>query len=162
MADHVSSPVHSTFTLERVFKYPASRVFGLLSTPDLKRRWLLEGEGTSISKYDMDFRVGGRETGHYTIKKGSPVDGKPFVNEGVFFDIQQDQRVVESQSMAIAGHRISVALITFDLAPTSDGTRLTITHQAVFFEHADGPDMRKRGWEALMDRLEKAANAGNA
>ncbi len=159
MADHVSSPVHSTFTVERTFTQPAARVFRLLSLPERKRRWLLEDDGTEIGRFEMDFRVGGREIGEYTIQKGSPVDGMPFVNDGVFFEIVPDQRVVMATSMAIGGRRISVALITFELAPRGTGTHLTITHQAVFLQGADGPRMREQGWIHLMDRLAAALDA---
>ena len=33
-------------------------------------------------------------------------------------------------------------------------TLLVLTHQAVFFEGADGPKLRQAGWRALLDRLE--------
>src|SRR4051794_37573724 len=96
---------HSTFTLERTFAHPAARVFALFSTPEKKRRWLLEDSGTTIGRFDMDFRVGGHEVGEYTIQKGSPVDGMPFVNDSIFLDIVPDQRVVLGQTMSIGGRR---------------------------------------------------------
>ena len=34
------------------------------------------------------------------------------------------------------------------------GTRLRFTHQAAFFEGADGPDVRRAGWQQLLDRLQ--------
>ena len=37
--------------------------------------------------------------------------------------------------------------------PEDGGTRLVLTHQAVFYEGADGPEMRKGGWEKLLDQL---------
>ena len=158
MAGHVSATKHATFTLERNFAHPVSRVFGLLSDPDKKRRWLIDDAGTTVKRFDMDFRVGGHEVGEYFIKKGSPVDGMPFVNDSVFFDIVPDQRVIMGQTMSIAGGRISVALITFALAATDSGTQLTITHQGTFLEGADGPEMREGGWKALMNKIAAAAD----
>jgi uncharacterized protein YndB with AHSA1/START domain len=162
MAEQSAPPVYSTFVLERTFPQAAARVFGLLSRPESKRRWFLEDRGTTVDRFDMDFRVGGTELAQYSIKKGSPVDGLPFVNEGTFFDIVQDRRVVMAFSMSIGGRRISVTLVSFDLVPTSDGTALTVIHQGVFFDGSDGPQMRELGWKKLIDRLAAGATAESA
>jgi uncharacterized protein YndB with AHSA1/START domain len=157
-----STTEHSTFTLERTFAHPASRVYALFSTPEKKRRWLLEDSGTTIGRFDMDFRVGGHEVGEYTIRKGSPVDGMPFVNDSIFLDIVPDRRVVLGQTMSIGGRRISIALIMFELTACHDGTRLTLTHQGIFFEGSGGAELRTRGWEALMQRIVASADEKHA
>ena len=36
---------------------------------------------------------------------------------------------------------------------SGDATVLILTHQGAFFEGSDGPQMRKGGWEHLLDRL---------
>ena len=41
---------------------------------------------------------------------------------------------------------------------TDAGTQVTCTFQGVFFEGADGPAMRERGWNALLHRLGGALN----
>ena len=145
--------VHDTFTIEREYPRSPNRVFAFLSTAEKKRRWYIDDVNTTVESYDMDFRVGGWERTRYSFQKGTPVDGKPFANEVVFLDIVPDQRVVMAQTMDIDGRRISVSLITCDLAPVGTGTRLTFTHQAVFFEGADGPTMRRQGWVGLLDRI---------
>lgn len=157
MPSNSSSTEHSTFTLERTFTHPVSRVFALFSTPEKKRRWLLEDSGTTISRLDMDFRVGGHEVSEYTIQKGSPVDLMPFVNDSIFLDIVPDQRVVYGETMSIGGRRISIALITFQLSACDDGTLLMLTHQGLFFEGSGGAEMRMRGWETLVLRIVAAA-----
>jgi hypothetical protein len=55
--------------------------------------------------------------------------------------------------MVIGGQCISAALCTIELLATEKGTDLLFTHQAAFFEGADGPEMRKGGWESLLTRL---------
>jgi hypothetical protein len=35
---------------------------------------------------------------------------------------------------------------------TEKGTDLIFTHQAVFFEGADGPEMREGGWRRLLEK----------
>ncbi|MEO7521749.1 MAG: SRPBCC family protein [Gemmatimonas sp.] len=156
MADQ--SPAHATFVLERAFQQPVARVFSLLSNPASKKRWLLEDAGTTVDSFEMDFRVGGTETACYSIRKGSPVDGLPFVNDGTYFDIVPDRRVVMAFSMSIGGRRISVTLVTYDLVPSGEGTKLTLIHQGLFFDGSDGAVMRENGWKSLMDKLVRFAD----
>ena len=42
-----------------------------------------------------------------------------------------------------------------EIVPSGDGTRLTLTEQGAFFEGADGPDVREKGWRALLEALGK-------
>ena len=148
--------VHDTFSLERDYPRPPARVFAFLSTPEKKRRWYIDDDGTTVDSFEMEFEVGGWERTRYSFRKGTPVDGLPFANDVVFLDIVPDQRIVMAQTMAISGRPISVSLITCDLTPTSAGTHLTLTHQAVFFDGADGPPMRRQGWIGLLDRIGRA------
>ena len=46
-------------------------------------------------------------------------------------------------------------LSTFEIVPSGDGARLTFTEQGAFFEGADGPDRREKGWRALLEALGK-------
>jgi hypothetical protein len=39
------------------------------------------------------------------------------------------------------------------VAPDGEGTRLAFTEQAAFFDEADGPAVRERGWSALLESL---------
>jgi uncharacterized protein YndB with AHSA1/START domain len=49
----------------------------------------------------------------------------------------------------------SASLATIELLPDGSGTDLVFTHQGAYFEGADGPEMRKRGWEILLGELAK-------
>jgi hypothetical protein len=57
--------------------------------------------------------------------------------------------------MNIEDRCISASLATFELLPTKTGTNLIFTHQAAFFEGADGPEMPKAGWEGILASLAK-------
>jgi uncharacterized protein YndB with AHSA1/START domain len=52
-----------------------------------------------------------------------------------------------------------VSLATIELAAVEGGTELTLTHQGVYLEGADGPEMRKGGWEHLLGKLAKEIEA---
>lgn len=143
-----------TFTIERDYKASAAKLFEALSNPAKKRRWYAEGSyGHDVEKFEMDFRVGGAEIAEYRFRQGTPFPGAAFVNHGVFIDIAAGERIVEASRMAIAGRPISAAMVTFEVLGGAHGSTLRLTHQAMFFEGSDGPEMRKQGWQKLLDRL---------
>ena len=98
-------------------------------------------------------RAGGAERQQYTLGEDSPFPGALIENDGRFEDIVPDERIVLTSSSTFAGNRISTALITYELADDGDGTKLTLTHQAAFYEGSDGPEMRRDGWQVLLDTL---------
>jgi hypothetical protein len=53
-----SSVVHSTFSIERTYPVPPSRVFSAFANRAAKRRWFAEGEGWEVEEFTSDFRVG--------------------------------------------------------------------------------------------------------
>ena len=104
--------------------------------------------------FDCDFRVGGIDRQRYALGADTPFPGTLLENEGRFEDIVEGERVVMTTTMTFGGKRISTALITFELADEGPGaTRLVFTHQAAFYEGADGPEMRRAGWETMLDAL---------
>jgi uncharacterized protein YndB with AHSA1/START domain len=93
---------------------------------------------------------------YYRFGHQTPFPGALLTSDGYHHDILPDRRIVTSSHMAIAGRPISVALVTVELTPTEGGTDVALTFQGVFFEGADGPEMRRGGWETLLDRLGQA------
>ena len=89
----------------------------------------------------------------YRFKKGSPVAGFSLTNEERYQDIVPNQRIVTAATMDLGDRRISASLVTFEFLRTDKGTDLVCTHQAIFFEGSDGPQMREEGWRTLLDRL---------
>lgn len=156
IADNV---IHNTFVIER--SYPASleRVFAAFSDAAKKRRWYAEGESHAVETFEMDFRVGGVERTAYRMNDKTPFPGVVLATEGSFQDIIPGRRVVIASTMTLGERRISSSLVTIELAATAQGCDLICTHQAVYFEGADGPQMREGGWRALFDRLATALAA---
>jgi uncharacterized protein YndB with AHSA1/START domain len=145
---HQSSVVHSTFSIERTYPVPPSRVFSAFANRAAKRRWFAEGEGWEVEEFTSDFRVGGREFSRFRFEGGAPIR-----NETVYQDIVADRRIVFAYSMAVGDKRISVSLATVDIAPSGEGTRLVYTEQGAFFDGADKPEGREAGCRELLEKL---------
>lgn len=151
----MKAPIHNTFVVERSFPIPPERVFDAFADAAKKRRWYSESNAHTVEVFETDFRVGGAERLTYRFKEGTPFPGVAVTNDGAFYDIVPNQRIVIASGMTLGENRISVLMITFEFLPTEQGTDLVCTHQGVFFEGADGPEMRESGWIELFDKLGK-------
>jgi uncharacterized protein YndB with AHSA1/START domain len=153
MHEQSQSVVHSTFVIERSYPTKPERVFAAFSDPATKRRWFVESGGHEVDTYELDFRVGGKETACFRFKPGTPVAGLTCITDTSYEYIVPNSRVVFASNMTIGGKCISASLVTVELLPTEAGTDLICTHQGAFFEGSDGPQMREQGWRTLLDRL---------
>lgn len=145
--------VHNTFTLERAYKATPERVFAAFSDPAKKRSWFAEGEHHTLEAYDLDFRDGGSESYSSRFKEGLPVSGLTLTNENCYQNIVLNRRIVFTSTMWVGGRCISISVGTVELEPADKGTKLTLTFQSAFLEHADGPAMREAGWRTLLEKL---------
>lgn len=147
--------IHSTFQLERKLKATPERVFAAFRDEPTKRHWFYEAGSHSLEHHEMDFKIGGRERAQLKMGPGSPVAGMTLVNESIYEDIVPSRRIVIAYRMSMEGKIFSASLATIELLPTGSGTELLFTHQGAYFEGADGPAMRKDGWEKLLSKLAK-------
>jgi len=150
--------VHSTFTIERNYTAPPSRVFAAFANQTTKRRWFAEGKSFEVKEFAMDFRVGGRESTRFLFQggpEGAPPKGTEMRNDTTYQDIVPDRRIVLAYTMSIADKRFSASLATIELRSSGSGTHLVFTEQGAFLEGADGPEMRRGGWHDLLSKLDE-------
>ncbi len=142
------SVIHNTFVIER--SYPLSAADGICRLRAIQESSAAGSpKGTTTKSKSSPWTSGSAATERtaYRFKEGTPFPGVPLVSEGSYLDIVPNQRIVPAANMAIGGKRISAAMVTIELLPTEKGTDLICTHQAAFFEGADGPQMRQ-AWMA--------------
>lgn len=142
------SIVYGSFSLERQFPVPPSRVFAAWADPTIKAKWFGDegegGNGTTI----FEFSEGGRE-----YNSGKAPDGQVYSFDLRYGDIVPDQRIVYTYEMAVEGKRISVSLAYIEFEANGTGTRMAVTEHGAFLDGLDNVEQRRAGTEWLMDRL---------
>jgi uncharacterized protein YndB with AHSA1/START domain len=142
MTEH--SVKHSTFTLERTYSAPLSRVFAAWADRHTKARWFAADDAA----YTLDFRVGGAEAAH-----GRTDDGAEIVAESIYRDIRTDERIVYTTLLYGRGVLSTVSVTTVEFVPDGTGTHLVLTEQGTFLDDQEQPQWRQQGTGSWLDAL---------
>jgi uncharacterized protein YndB with AHSA1/START domain len=139
---------HASFSFERVYEASPPQVFAAWANPAAKARWFRNNpEGWEDGPYELDFRVGGRESA-----SGGPEGGPVHTYNAFYWDIVPDERIVYSYEMLEDATRVSVSLAVVELEPAG-GTRLKLTEHGAFLDGRDSAARRSRGTGSLLDQL---------
>jgi len=139
---------HGSFTLTRSYKHAPAKVFAAYATQSIKRRWFAEGEGFIVDSYDLDFRVGGRES-----CKFRPEGGPPMTMDAVYHEIAENRRIVIAYDMTIAGEILSLSIASTELEPEGAGTKLAFTEHGIYYGDASDIAAREQGTRELLEAL---------
>ena len=137
--------LHDTFTIERIYQAPPSRVFAAWSDEGVKARWF----APDATDHTLDFRVGGAERN----RGGGDLDGPLMSFDSVYHDIVDDEVIVFSSSLFNDDDLVTVSLTTVELHPVEAGTRLVLTQHNVFFDGHERPEWRQDGTNSQLDAL---------
>ncbi|HEX7939355.1 MAG TPA: SRPBCC domain-containing protein, partial [Gemmatimonadaceae bacterium] len=118
--------VHGSFTIQRDFNAPVSRVFKAFTTVEAKKKWFFGPDGWDSGGHTMDFRVGGWEH-----ESGGPPGGPVHHFHAIYRDIVPDERIIYSYDMQLDEWQISVSLATLEFRKNGTGTTLVLTEQGV-------------------------------
>lgn len=136
-----ASEHHRQFTIERVYANCPAHVWAAWSIREKKAAWLRNGG------LEMDFRPGGAERSRFRDQMGE------HVNEALYFEIKEGERIVLAYSMAVNGRVHTASLVTIVFRDEGGGTRLLYTEQMCVMPPSDGAEGRQHGWSALLDGL---------
>ena len=120
---------HETIALGRSFEATPARVFAAFADDALRRRWVrMPGR---VSATEHDFRVGGGE--RLEAEFAHP-DGRieHLLSTLRYLAIEQDLRIVYGYESSVDQIVRWASLVTIELAPEGDGTRLDWTEQVAF------------------------------
>ena len=147
---------HDTFVINRAYHCSPAEVYAAFSNPEAKKGWYAESPSHETLMFELDFRVGGKEALAVKMLPSTPVAGALLKWSSEYSDIKPENRIVFHQNVELNDRCISCAVVTVEFSPSSSGCDIRLTHQAVFFEGSDGPNMRKMGWEVLLENLQSA------
>lgn len=144
----MSSVVHDSFSIERIYPVTPEKVFAAWATIEAKQQWFGNEEGIEpVGDQTLDFRVGGRE--HFSAK----AEGKVFDFDATYCDIVENERIVWIYDMLMDGRRISVSLSTVEISGAPGGTKLVMTEQGAFLDGLDTNEQRAEGTRQFLDNL---------
>jgi uncharacterized protein YndB with AHSA1/START domain len=142
---------HGSFILERRYDAAPARVFAAWAIPEQRSRWNIHGSWT-VSQQTFDFREGGEE-----VKRFGPPGSEPVhVARTRYEDIVPNRRIVMSSTTRDREALTSVTLLTVQIEPAGDGSKLVLTYQAVMLDEGDRIEHREEGWTSILDKLGKA------
>lgn len=141
-----------TIKSERFLAAPPERVFRAWADREERLQWDVPGNDWVIAEFQQDFREDGIETSRFG-PEGDPV-AESF---GRFLNIDPPHRIVSAGVMRSArtGEVSSATLMTLHLEAEGEGTRLTLIDQSVFLGKGETADMRRHGWDEILDKLER-------
>ena len=133
--------------LERDLAAAPARVFEVLSKPELVPKWLGPSDEFRVTAHEWDCRPGGR----YRVEFNAP-DGETNIVVGEFREVVRDERLAFTWTWE--GKPVIDSLVTLQLTPAGNGTRLKLTHTG--FPDAEMRDHHSFGWTGTLDRLGRA------
>lgn len=142
---------HGSFTVERRYAAPPSRVFAAFAQAEARRKWLIFADGWTIHEYrPAEPTIAGAVEFSRFSPPGSDV---VLTNATTWLHVDEGKMLIYAYHMTVQGAPLSSSLVTISFMPDGRGTRLELTEQGAYF---DGDvEGRKVGTSALLAEVEK-------
>jgi uncharacterized protein YndB with AHSA1/START domain len=148
---------HETFVIERTYDVPVAQTFQAWADPLLKARWFAGSAEALGAGYELDFRVGGRES-----NRGGPPGGPVYTYESEFRDIVPGQRIVYTYEMFADEARISVSVASVQFSGHDGTSQLVLTEHGVFLDGYDTVAQREEGTRSMLESLAASLNSAGS
>lgn len=142
---------HATFTIERDYPSPPSRVFRAWTDPEAKRAWFSCHEDWRFEGHELDCRAGGSERLDTYPSNGDEVHAY----RAHYYDVVDNERIVYAYEMYLGEKRMSISLATVLFEPHASGTRMTFTEQVVMLDERWDAEGREMGTREGFSNLER-------
>ncbi len=127
--------------VERVLPGSPDEVYAAWTTPETLRLFMCPGEMTA-SVVEADVRVGGR---FRIVMRGD----RDVEHRGEYRVLEPGRRLVFTWASPATGW--APTLVTIELSPHEDGTRLVLVHEGL--ETDDVRGRHRRGWTSIVEKL---------
>jgi uncharacterized protein YndB with AHSA1/START domain len=135
-----------SLSITRHYAVPPEKVWRAWTEPQALSRWFGPGEPGSVTRAELDVRVGGR----YRISFRTQ-DGEEHAVSGTYQEVVENRRL--SFTWAWQSTPLRVSLVTIELRLTAQGTELDFRHDRFFDQEAR--DNHERGWAATFAKLDE-------
>jgi uncharacterized protein YndB with AHSA1/START domain len=134
-----------SLTLKRRFNASPEKVYAAWTQPAQITQWFGPDAG-GVKHAETDLRTGGRFTVVFHTE-----DGEEHHVSGVYREVVPNRKLVFTWAWRSTPERES--LVTVQIEPDGDGSRLTLIHEQFFDEPAR--DRHRDGWSGSLDKLER-------
>jgi uncharacterized protein YndB with AHSA1/START domain len=129
------------------YAFPPERVFDAWLDPARAAKFLFATPTGTVVRCEIDARVGGEMV---IVDRRSDMGDTEHL--GKFVEIDRPRRLVFD--FAVPAYEAAWTRVTVEIAPTSEGCELTLTHDGVLTSYAE---QTKGGWNMILENLAKAA-----
>ena len=134
------SPVR--VVVERVLPGSPDEVYAAWTTPETLRLFMCPGDMTEAA-IEADVRVGGA----FRIVMRGP--DRAVEHRGEYRVLEPGRRLVFTWASPVTGW--TPTLVTIELAPHEEGTRLVLVHEGLATDDVRGS--HRRGWTSIVEKL---------
>ena len=131
--------------ITRRYAVTPEKVWRAWTDPQALSQWFGPGDTHSVTRADLDVRVGGRY--HIAFRTQ---DGQEHDVSGVYQEVEQDRKLVFTWAWKSTPERVS--LVTIELRPTPQGTELAFLHEQ--FVDMEARNNHERGWTRTFSKLD--------
>jgi uncharacterized protein YndB with AHSA1/START domain len=138
----------TTLRIERLIDAPPEAVFRVWTTREAMENWYRDGDDFDARVVELDLRVGGG----YRVEFG-PKGQEPFVEHGVYLEIEPPRRLVMSETLEGVEAPWANTKVTIEFEEENGKTHLVLVHEN--FPTPQHRDLAGSGWPGFVDRVER-------
>lgn len=139
---------HETLRFQREYAVTPDLVFETYVDVEARARWSAPSDSAVVIYTQDDFRVGGADRYRCGDRRAPQYEG-----EVRYVDIVDGSRILYSEVITAGEKPLAASMVTWEIAPTTEGSRLTVTVQVASFVGEEMVVGTRVGMNAALDNL---------